>query len=355
MDAKEFLKEYKQKAIPYIKDFIKKETETANTIGSIAVEMVSEFGYMADKGKGLRGFLMTVGYQIAQGQDLESIIKASTALEIYNTGILIHDDFMDRATSRRGVPTIDLAIKDKLNKYPKVDKDHISKSLAIDAGDFSFFLAFKILLESAFPLREKSKALEVFSNYSIRLTMGQSLDLVNPGDINATESDILNVMKIKTTEYTSLMPLLIGYYLGGGEDPKIVKTLTNYAECFGYAFQIYDDYLGIFGDENETGKSVLSDFAEGKNTMFVLYLKKHGNEKHIRFLDQRLGVADANREDVETFKRYLTETGTKDKVLKIAKEYVESGIKTLNGQPELPLEQRNILETILRFVVDRTA
>ena len=76
------------------------------------------------------------------------------------------------------------------------------------------------------------------------------------------------------------MPLLIGYILSGKNDPKVIDALISYGNSFGWAFQIQDDILDIYGNATETGKKVCGDIIENKNTLLTHYLYKLGSTEN---------------------------------------------------------------------------
>lgn len=90
------------------------------------------------------------------------------------------------------------------------------------------------------------------------------------------ESEILTIYRLKTAQYTFVGPLLVGANLANASD-RLLLHLKAFGENLGIAYQIQDDILGCFGEENETGKSVNRDIAEGKNTLLFAVAYKHAS------------------------------------------------------------------------------
>ena len=116
-----------------------------------------------------------------------------------------------------------------------------------------------------------------------------------------SEKEILNVLQIKSGEYSCVMPLCIGALLAGAND-EYIENLTKYGLSLGWAFQIQDDILGTFGNEKETGKPIDSDIREGKQTLLVLHLKKHGTQAQRSLLVNVLGKKTATKQEVENLR-----------------------------------------------------
>ena len=91
----------------------------------------------------------------------------------------------------------------------------------------------------------------------------------------------MNIFKYKTAEYSGALPLLIGAILGGMKDESRLERLKEYGISLGWAFQIKDDLLGLYGHKEKTGKSISSDLKGRKITR-----KEFGFEVINKFLGQ---------------------------------------------------------------------
>lgn len=176
-------------------------------------------------GKRIRGVLVKLGYELAQGDPANQveILRLGAAVEILHSAFLIHDDIIDESLTRRGKPSL----------YQALGGNHYGISQAISLGDYGFFLAFKIISQTNFPDKIKNNALELFSKVMMDTAWGEMLDL--------EKIDPLAVMKLKTAGYTVTGPLQLGAILAGKEE--LSGVLGEFGESLGIAFQIRDDIL----------------------------------------------------------------------------------------------------------------
>jgi geranylgeranyl diphosphate synthase, type I len=222
-------------------------------------------------GKRLRATLVFLGYQLAGGADSQEITKAAMMMELFHLGLLIQDDFMDKDTLRRGVATVNA----------RYDDPHIGNSVAMLAGDYTFGWGIELLSKLALPPERVVAALAVWGKYFSRVGYGQTLDGLDIAD----ENTILQVLSIKSGEYSCILPLVLGATLGGGS-PELLKRLEQYGMELGQVFQLRDDWLGMYGDSRKTGKPAGEQEQKGKKTFATLY----GREKTEAAIAEHLAV-----------------------------------------------------------------
>lgn len=241
-------------------------------------KMVGMMTELSVGGKRMRGLLTILGYQLAAGEPtglhLEGVIKAATVMELFQLGLLIHDDFMDQDDLRRGVATIQ-------SRY--VDR-HVGESMAVLAGDFTFGWGIEILSSLKQPEDRALKAMRVWGKYFTRVGYGQTLDVLKTAD----EASLLNILALKSGEYSCVLPLQLGATLGGGSK-ELLDQLYIYGMELGWVFQLRDDYLSEWGDSNKTGKPVGNDRREDKHSFALMY----GKEKLLSEIEKHAGQAKA--------------------------------------------------------------
>ncbi len=358
LPAKDYLKEYRQKAIPELKKFFLQEKQRSQKIGQLPTESLDYFFKLCQRGKFIRGALIQLGYQLAGGKEKTKIVPLSLFIELFHTAILIHDDIMDEDKLRRGLPSAHSYFKDYGRKHSSPQANHFGISQAITLADTGFYLSWKILLDSSFPSSVKIKIGQLFSQYIVRLTYGQMLDLENILPIfqqsgkkrgNKLE-DILKIFRYKTAEYTGSLPLLIGYLLGGGK--KKEKLLSTYGLSFGWIFQITDDLLGIFGDQKKIGKPLGSDLLQAKKTILMYYLLQKGNKKQLEEIGKLMKKKRLTLLDIKTAREIFQESGAYHQVLELNQKYLHQGLKIIPQLTSKPT-YRQLLESFLYLAFER--
>ncbi len=304
----------KEKFVPSLKDFIgefekyrhefflQKKKQFKNRKGLL--QFYGDLEEFTNGGKKLRAFLVYLGYLLAK--DLEpkrvpkEILPICLSVEILHSFFLIHDDVMDRSDTRRGMPTIH-------KKYSKGHDDHFGTSMAITLGDIASFESLDLVLSSKVDASLKLKIADLITKTSLNTGYGQALDVLG-SKIRLLEKEIMGIIDYKTVDYSVVMPLTVGGILGGATKPKF-DAISEFGLYAGRAFQIQDDILGVFGDEKELGKSVISDMHEGKNTILIFKTRELASSSQRQILGRLWGNGAASVKDLETVRTIIKETG----------------------------------------------
>lgn len=266
-------------------------------------------------GKRIRPLIFCCGYLCLGGTETAAILRASVAIELLQTGLLIHDDVIDRSVERRQGPTMHLLWQ----KYFQQERysarhagalEHFGLSMALLMGDISSALAYEVLVMADFPAEEKLRAVQMFSDVIVRVAFGELLDV----DLGMraldglTESEILKIYELKTAGYTTEGPLQIGAMLGGAASQDLA-LLSEYAIPLGIAFQIQDDILGMFGKRAEIGKDEGSDFMEAKRTPLLLWTWQQSRPSERARLEALLLQPEAARQELHFVRELMARTG----------------------------------------------
>ncbi|HSA83960.1 MAG TPA: polyprenyl synthetase family protein [Patescibacteria group bacterium] len=294
------------------------------------------------EGKHIRGALVCLGYELVSQQQMKDLYKVSAGYEIMHTALLIHDDIMDKSATRRGRPTL----------YRALGGNHYGMSQAISLGDAGFFLAIDMLNRSRIPEKRKATVLSFFFEIILQTINGQMLDIALAHKLAAfSEKDVLKIAQYKTAYYTLVGPLVIGALLAGA-GKRSIERLTSFGEHLGIAFQLQDDLLGIFGDENILGKSTSSDIEEGKNTLLFINAFMNATDEQKTFLMNTYGNGTISKKQQQTIQDIFLATGARDlvtqKILHHAKK-AEGMITSITKKRE----QQQLLETFIAFLTSR--
>ena len=193
------LDEYINQVSDRIDLFLNSEIEKWESIDRlITPPLVALTNFFHGGGKRLRPAFCFLGYLSGSGRDLDDeIINAGCALELLHNFALVHDDFMDRADTRRGIPTVHRFL---LNYYSNLDYsgdiEHFSNSVAILAGDFAFTYA------DRFARDLPTRCLDVYDDLKVELFAGQQMDLDAVYRKNLSKKDISLIAQYKSGKYT---------------------------------------------------------------------------------------------------------------------------------------------------------
>lgn len=313
-----------------------------------------DFFAQANRGGGrIRAVLAILGYQTAGGRNIAEISKVALALELFQTSILAQDDFMDKSPLRRGRPSLYQAIASWHKKRKMLgDSLHFGASQAINVSDIGFFLASDLIAQSKFPAENKIKAISAFNKIVTYTALGQILDINIPAQRGEKrEEDVLDVERFKTAEYTAIGPLTMGAYLAG-EKERLIKNLHEFGLNLGIAFQIQDDLKGIFGREEETGKSAKGDIEEGKITLLYTHAMHKATPTQKSVLNRFYGQGKVTEKQAEMVREVFRATGGMDYAIRKSQEYASRAravIKNLSEDPKIQDLYNGLCEHVLVF------
>jgi len=206
---------------------------------------------LSNGGKRLRPVMTLMACDLFGGE-LEKAINPAIGLEMFHNFTLLHDDIMDKAPIRRGQPTV----------YKKWNP-----GIAILSGDTMFAIAFELFTEADSDLLVK--ILQLVSKTAAQVCEGQQFDLNFETQSNVSIDDYLNMIRLKTAVLFATS-LKIGAIIGRSK-PEEAQNIYHFGENLGLAFQLMDDLLDVYADEDKFGKKRGGDILDNKKTF--LYLK----------------------------------------------------------------------------------
>lgn len=205
---------------------------------------------MSQSGKRIRPVLVLLGYTMYR-DDYARAMPAALALEYFHNFTLVHDDIMDAAMLRRGMKSVHA-------RY--------GTNAAILSGDLMMIQSFDLLLSACGPENAR-QVLEVFSDTAIQICEGQQLDMDFETREGVSVEDYLGMIEKKTAVLLGCA-LQVGALLAGAPDLQ-AEVLNETGIDMGKAFQIQDDILDAYGDEELTGKRRGGDILQKKKS--ILY------------------------------------------------------------------------------------
>jgi len=196
-------------------------------------------------GKRIRPAFCYWGFRAAAGADRgqpdEPIVRAAAALELLHTMALVHDDLIDGAKERRGVPTTAVWFADRADELEaRREPEAFGQAMAILVGDLTAVLADRLLLESGFTPDALARALAVYHPMREGMAIGQYLGLAAAGGAARGPDAAGRAAALKGGTYTVEGPLQIGAALAGGSS-EVRECLSRFGRPLGEAFQLRDD------------------------------------------------------------------------------------------------------------------
>ncbi|WP_229240959.1 polyprenyl synthetase family protein [Dyadobacter sp. SG02] len=222
-----------------------------HSYGDAPAELYEPITYiMSLGGKRFRPLLTLLAASIFD-TDIEKAMKPAMAVEVFHNFTLMHDDIMDRAPLRRGMPTV----HEKWNA-----------NTAILSGDVMLIRAYDLLLDV--PKDKLRSVLMRFNQTAAEVCEGQQLDMNFETRWDVTEEEYIGMIRLKTS-------VLLGFALelGGmiaGADEEMTKLLYDAGESMGIGFQLKDDLLDVYGDPAKFGKQVGGDIIANKKTFLLI-------------------------------------------------------------------------------------
>lgn len=205
---------------------------------------------LSQSGKRVRPVLFLLAYNMYK-ECVQDALYPAVAMETYHNYTLIHDDVMDRATIRRGKPTVCAKWGD---------------TAAILSGDTMLVLAYEFF--SHVPADKLPSMLALFTETAKEIGDGQQYDLGFEKCDNVREEEYLEMIRLKTSVLLAASLKLGGMLAGAPEED--LKNLYSYGETMGLAFQLQDDLLDVYADQSLFGKKIGGDICCNKKTFLLI-------------------------------------------------------------------------------------
>lgn len=228
-------------------------------------------------GKRLRPVLLLLSYNIFSDA-VKNAIPAAIAIEIFHNFTLLHDDIMDKAEVRRNRPTV---------------HKKFSENSAILSGDVMAFLSYQYLLECK--SQRLTEVLELFTKTAIEVCEGQQFDMEFENRLNVSEVEYLEMIRLKTAVLLAC-GLKAGALLADANS-DVANQLYEFGLNLGLAFQLQDDLLDSFGDQQSFGKKIGGDILANKKTFLSINALQNAGSEVKKELLHWMNVAEYNQEE----------------------------------------------------------
>jgi octaprenyl-diphosphate synthase len=291
----------------------------------VLVSQVAEY-IVAGGGKRMRPALVllaagAVGYQGPHHHMLAAVI------EFIHTATLLHDDVVDESSLRRGRETANA---------------EFGNAASVLVGDFLYSRAFQMMVEAG-----NMRIMQVLADATNIIAEGEVLQLMNCHNADIDTNEYLQVVRYKTAKLFEAAAR-VGALLGN-RDETVEHGLAAYGMHLGTAFQIIDDVLDYSGDESSIGKSLGDDLAEGKPTLPLIHVIKHGNAVQSQCV--RDAIESGGRADFSAIIEVVRETGGLVVAREVAIREIELAKQAIAMLPEA--NYQNALLELADYAVAR--
>lgn len=305
----EFLDQYQQIVAQAIEKY---------TFRDKPAELYEPMNYIIKHGgKRLRPIMVLMGSDLFGG-DISKAVKPALAIEFFHNFTLIHDDIMDEAPLRRNVPTIHTVY---------------GLNTGILSGDGLLLKAYKFF-EDLEPALYKA-CVRVFTHTGTLLCEGQQYDINFETQEDVTFDDYIRMITYKTG-ILSASSFEIGALIAGAPFQD-AKAIFNFGKHIGIAFQIMDDYLDVFGDQQQFGKKHAGDIFENKKTALYLLAREHATPEELKELEFWYSKKTDNIDKVYGVEKIFRRTKVDEKTLQLVQkhnEIAQSYLKKINVPEE---------------------
>ncbi len=291
---------------------------------------------LANGGKRVRPILAMLACGAVGGNPFYAAM-GGVIIEILHNFTLVHDDIMDEAQLRRGLPTIH-------TKW--------NTSIAILSGDAMMAFAYQLLLKHYALSPRFVECADLVTRAILEVCEGQVSDMEFQDRADISMPEYIQMIEKKTARMLELCAAL-GTVLGNGS-ARDLAALRTFARSLGIAFQILDDILDVTATSTEFGKTLGGDIIEGKKTFLITHALEHRNtmsESDKALLEEFLRNRGLPLERVGLMTMLFERNGTLEAARLSVADYTEHARRALENLPQS--EYRTMLHHFSTMLLER--
>jgi octaprenyl-diphosphate synthase len=297
-----------------IQEDLQKVRETLKSVSNVDFAWLAEqiHHVVKETGKGIRPALTLLSGKSYE-YDLTSLLPMAVSVELMHTATLVHDDAIDKSSTRRGQATINSIWGDEI---------------AILLGDYLFAKAGEFVADTQVP-----RVVKLFSQTLGTISSGEIVQFRAAFNPDQTREDYFHRIYGKTASLFSLATQS-GAILSKASEES-VAIMKEYGDSLGIAFQIVDDILDFTSTKEVLGKPVGSDLMQGTLTLPAMMLtERHPDNNPIR----KLFETRDHKYVGQAIDMVLNSSIIKD-CYEVAKEYCNQACRNLKTLPKLTSRQ----------------
>lgn len=280
---------------------------------SSEVALINQIGahIVSAGGKRMRPALVLLSAR-ALGCRSEEPALLAAVVEFIHTATLLHDDVVDDSDRRRGMQTANAVW---------------GNAGAVLSGDFLYSRSFQMMVESG-----RMEVMQVLADTTNAIAEGEVLQLMNCGDPDVSEERYLRVIELKTARLFEAACRL-GAIAAEASDSQ-VEAASRFGHHLGMAFQLMDDLIDYTADPEVSGKNLGTDLAEGKPTLPLIHVLKHGNPEQQELI--RNAIRSGQLDRLDDVLSAIESTGSIPYTAALAEQHSLSAASILGEFPDSP-------------------
>ena len=283
-------------------------------------------------GKRIRPMMVLMANEMFGG-DHQKALKPAIGIEIFHNFTLVHDDIMDAAELRRNKPTVHTLY---------------GLNVGILTGDALLLKSIKFFEDLEPDLYHS--CLQVFIRSGLLLCEGQQLDINFQKEKQVSFDDYLKMITYKTG-VLSAASFEIGALIAGADSAE-AENISAFGKHLGIAFQMMDDYLDVFGKDQQIGKVHAGDIAENKKTVLYILARENATQEELENLDYWYAIENQNKDKIQAVEQIFRRTKADERALLLIHKHTDIAKNHLD-QIKVDDEKKKPLIELAHFLLKR--
>jgi len=267
-------------------------------------------------------------------ETVEKAFPVAMAIELFHNFTLLHDDIMDGAEMRRNSPSV-------YKKY--------NENIAILSGDAMSIMAYNYLLKCS--SADPTPLIRLFSQTALEVCEGQQFDMDFEARLDVSIPEYINMIRLKTAVLLA-SSLKLGA-LAANAPEKIADQLYEFGLNLGIAFQLQDDLLDVFADQNKFGKRIGGDIVSNKKTFLLLKALEISDDNTKTLIHEWINKKEFDpNEKIQA----ITDVYNKLAIRKITEECIDEFYQTaltVFEEIDLDTERKSELLKLAKLIMNR--
>jgi geranylgeranyl diphosphate synthase, type II len=319
--------------LTYYKDFISEEIRNLK-YRKTPPELYEPVSYiMKNGGKRIRPIMTLMACELFEG-DIRKALWPAIGMEMFHNFTLMHDDIMDKATLRRGIPTVH-------HKW--------NENAAILSGDVMLILANQLMLKTDDDvLRE---VMNLYNTSGLLVCEGQQYDLNYENREEISLDDYLQMIELKTASLLSSCFRLGAVIAKSSEENK--NKIESFGLNLGISFQIEDDILDVYSKSKKFGKSIGGDILSNKKTYLLVKAMEIANKSILEEIQYWLRLKSPDpKEKIQVFLKIYNDLNVQELAMEDSKKYYAISLEYLK-QIDIHEHRKEELYKLAAYLINR--